>query len=191
MGQDLREMFLKDRKKKKHAMKKGHKTRFEKRLNEELPTIKKTTPILVKVAASVLILIGAAVFFYMNNINDTNITTTIVSKDDVSKDEKGTSFGDLSPDLKKIENYYTTNINITLSQLQVPTENKTMVDSFMEHLSVLNDEYIILNKELNAIGPNDQIVSALIKNLQLRLQLLQKLKKKLNELKASKDEQII
>jgi hypothetical protein len=44
--------------------------------------------------------------------------------------------------------------------------------------------------ELNQLGPNDQTISALIENLQLRLQLLQKLKKKLNELNTSKNEQV-
>lgn len=60
----------------------------------------------------------------------------------------------------------------------------------MKQLDTLNSEYINLNDELNEIGPNDQTISALIQNLQLRLQLLQKLKKKLNELKTSKNEQV-
>ena len=46
-----------------------------------------------------------------------------------------------------------------------------------------------MNLELNQLGPNDQTISALIKNLQLRLQLLQKLKEKLNEVQSSKNEQ--
>ena len=60
----------------------------------------------------------------------------------------------------------------------------------MDRLSELNLEYEDLNKELNELGPNDQTISALIENLQLRLELLQKLKKKLNQLKPSKNEQI-
>jgi len=46
-----------------------------------------------------------------------------------------------------------------------------------------------LNTELNQIGPNDKTITALIKNLQLRLQLLQRLKEKLNEVQSSKSEQ--
>ncbi len=59
----------------------------------------------------------------------------------------------------------------------------------MERLTELNVEYKKLNEELNQVGPNDQTISALIKNLQLRLQLLQKLKEKLNEVQSSKNEQ--
>jgi SMC interacting uncharacterized protein involved in chromosome segregation len=54
----------------------------------------------------------------------------------------------------------------------------------MERLEELNREYKKLNGELNSIGPNDQTITALIKNLQLRLQLLYKLRDKLKELQA-------
>lgn len=59
----------------------------------------------------------------------------------------------------------------------------------MERLAELDGEYNHLNQELNELGPNDDTISALINNLQLRLQLLQKLKTKLNQLKSSKNEQ--
>jgi SMC interacting uncharacterized protein involved in chromosome segregation len=72
----------------------------------------------------------------------------------------------------------------------VSNENKDIVDSFMDQLSELNDEYELLTLELNEMGPNDQTITALIENLQLRLQLLKRLKKKLNQLKSSKNEQI-
>jgi hypothetical protein len=72
----------------------------------------------------------------------------------------------------------------------VSDDTKTLVDGFMNQLQELDVEYETLNEELNKIGPNDQTISALIQNLQLRLQLLQKLKKKLNSLNTSKNEQI-
>ena len=59
----------------------------------------------------------------------------------------------------------------------------------MERLAELDKEYAVLNKELNEFGPNDETISALIQNLQLRLQLLQRLKEKLNQLKSSENEQ--
>ena len=100
------------------------------------------------------------------------------------------SLGDLSPDLKKLEQYYVANINLELAQLQVSKENRDLVDGYMSRLSELNDEYQRLNNELNQMGPNEQTVAALIKNLQLRLQLLQKLKEKLNEIKIKKNETV-
>ena len=114
----------------------------------------------------------------------------IVDKETENTKDQDYSLGDLSPDLKKIENYYVANINLELSRLEVSNENKALVDDYMRRLSELDKEYKRLNIELNEIGPNDQTINALIKNLQLRLQLLQKLKLKLDQLKSSENEQV-
>lgn len=117
------------------------------------------------------------------------IPTTVVDKNTNIENKTGISLGDLSPDLKKVESYYVANINLELAKLAVSDDNKEVVDGYMERLADLNSEYKNLIYELNQIGPNDQTISALIKNLQLRLQLLQQLKMKLNELQSSKNEQ--
>ncbi|WP_282161413.1 hypothetical protein [Ulvibacterium marinum] len=190
MGQDLREMFKKENKDEKFQMSEGHENRFLERLEAELPKQSKPSFYILKIAASILVLLSIGVVSYKVLTGEDTIKTTVVEKNDPSKEEKGISFGDLSPDLKKVEDYYVTNINLELSRLQVSEENKILVDSFMDRLADLNTEYERLNAELNNIGPNDQTITALIKNLQLRLQLLQKLKGKLNELKSSKNEQV-
>ncbi len=189
MGQDLRKLFEEEREAKKFQLKGGHEERFMKRLESEMPKSKKPIFYFLKIAASVLILLSAAFFGYRQfGTNDGPIKTTVVDRQDNPPKETGISLGDLSPDLRKIENYYVANINLELSKLEVSKENKIMVDGFMERLSELDSEYKLLNAELNKIGPNDQTINALIKNLQLRLQLLHKLKEKLNELKSSKNE---
>ena len=53
----------------------------------------------------------------------------------------------------------------------------------MLKIAQLTKEYKSLTKELNTNGVNDATIDALISNLQLRLQLLKRLKKQLNELK--------
>ncbi|MFS4467402.1 hypothetical protein [Maribacter sp. 2210JD10-5] len=190
MGQDLREMFKKEREQKFH-LKKGHEARFLEKLEEDLPKNTRGNSFAwLKVAASVMVVVGLSIVAYTTLDNSDDIPTTIVDKDHGNEEKDEFSFGDLSPDLKKVENYYVANINMELSRLEVSPENKELVDSFMEQLSELNEEYKNLNAELVALGPNDQTITALIENLQLRLQLLQKLKRKLNELKSSKNEQI-
>ncbi len=186
MAQDLREIFKKN-KKEEFRLKNGHEARFMELLDKKLPQTKRSSFFWLKIAASVLVVVSIGAFL-LNMNSDDSIETIIVDKGSVEENE--ISLGDLSPDLKKVENYYVANINIELSQLEVSVENKAMVDSFMDSLAELNEEYKKLNTELNEIGPNDQTISALIKNLQLRLQLLQKLKSELNELKSSKNEQI-
>jgi len=190
MSQDLREVFKKERKAQKARMKEGHSQRFLERLEDELPQEKKPKRYLLKIAATALLVIAASYFAFQKFANERLDDTGIVDDTNRVEEQNGISLGDLSPDLKKVENYYVANINLELSKLAISKDNKALVDSYMEQLESLDIEYKRLNRELNEIGPNDQTISALIQNLQLRLRLLQKLKKKLNDLNTSKNEQV-
>ncbi|WP_324028323.1 hypothetical protein QSV08_10465 [Maribacter sp. BPC-D8] len=190
MEQDLREMFKKDREGHKHSIKHGHEERFLKKLEKSTPAQKKTDKGWLKIAASVAVIVSIGLGFLYFNKNADN-TTTVVDNASTEEQKAEFTFGDLSPDLKKVESYYVANINMELAKLEVSPDTKELIDSFMEQLNNLNIEYKTLNIELKELGPNDQTITALIENLQLRLQLLQKLKRKLNELKLSKNEQII
>lgn len=190
MKQDLRELFKKENEGQKPRLKAGHQARFLERLEKELPEPKKTSFNVIKIAAAVLVLISAGYFGFRAFYEGNDIETTIVEKTNIESSSNRISLGDLSPDLKKVETYYVANINFELSGLEVSPSNKSLIDSYMNQLIDLNKEYEKLNAELNRMGPNDQTISALIQNLQLRLQLLQRLKKKLNELNTSKNEQV-
>ncbi|MFD0797046.1 hypothetical protein ACFQZJ_06215 [Maribacter chungangensis] len=187
MEQDLRELFKKDRKRSRDVLKEGHILRFEEKLDKAMPPTKKRFG-LWKFAASILVLCSLGLASYLLWLEKDVETPLVVN---LKKEGSNFSLGDLSPDLKKVESYYVAHINLEFSKLEVSEDNRAVVDSFMDRLSELNDEYELLTIELNDIGPNDQTITALIGNLQLRLQLLQRLKKKLNQLKSSKNEQII
>ena len=194
MARDLREVFEKEREQKSFKMREGHEDRFFAKLDEELPNNppkKKVISLWMQIAASVVIAVGLSVYYFNNNGGsvDPDENITVVDRENPSIEDQGISLGDLSPDLRKIETYYTTNINLQLAELADDPGNKELVDSYMDRLAELNKEYQRLNQELNELGPNDQTINALINNLQLRLQLLQKLKSKLNQLKSSKNEQ--
>ena len=188
MARDLRKLFKKEQKEEQFVMNEGHEKRFMELLEKELPKQKKSSFFIMKIAAAILVLVSIGTVFFISK-EDSKIKTTIVDKSLDVEARTGISLGDLSPDLKKVENYYVANINLELSKLNISADNKELVDSYLERLAELNVEYKNLNEELNQIGPNDQTISALIKNLQLRLQLLQKLKEKLNEVQSSKNEQ--
>ncbi len=194
MAQDIRELFAKERAQKNFIMKKGHEARFLSKLDEEMPSQsiqkKSSSFFWVGIAASAMIILGLGIYFFsVQDTVDTKSNQTVVKNEELIKEANPISLGDLSPDLKKIENYYVTNINLQLSDLEFTGDNKDVIDGYMERLAELDKEYQKLNVELNEIGPNDQTIAALVKNLQLRLQLLQKLKTKLNQLKSSKNEQ--
>lgn len=192
MAQDLRKLFESDKAgaDNKYTLKPDHKARFLNRLEKEMPVKGKSSYPWLKIAASVAILLAAAVFYFNREATVASSTNTTLVDIGQTEKENSISLGDLSPALKKVETYYVANINLALSQLEVSQENKEMTDGFMKQLTNLNAEYQRLNNELNTIGPNDQTITALIKNLQLRLQLLEKLKMKLNELNISKNEHV-
>ena len=99
------------------------------------------------------------------------------------------TLGDISPDLKKVEDFYMAGINVQLASLEITQDNKDVIDGYMEQLGELDKEYNMLNEELNIMGPTEATITALIDNLKLRLDLLFKLKNKLKELKNQNNEQ--
>ena len=111
-------------------------------------------------------------------------------EDEVKEEKVPTTeyrLSDVSPEFKKIEDYYMASVNIQLAKLDMTPENKELIDAFMKKLETLNEEYIALNAEIRETGINEETVEAMIANLQLRLDLLKKLKTKLNEIEQSKD----
>ncbi|MGW9686900.1 hypothetical protein [Flagellimonas sp. 2504JD1-5] len=199
MAQDLRELFAKEREQHKKTMKLGHEARFLSKLEESMPTdqveveseplTKPTSFFWIRIAASVVVVLGLTAYFVFGRGESIDPKVSIANTENTDTPHKGISLGDLSPDLEKVESYYVTNINLELSGLEFTGDNKAIIDNYMLRLSELDEEYSRLNVELNDIGPNDDTINALIQNLQLRLQLLQKLKSKLNQLKSSKNEQ--
>jgi hypothetical protein len=172
-------------------MPQGHEARFEARLGEAFPK-KKTRPFFwLGVAASTVALLGLSFWMFRQDPGLPEAEGTLVGEQtDSISSPSGFSLGDLSPDLRKLEQYYTASINLELASLDISDENREVADTFISRLSDLNTEYEQLNEELNEIGPNEQTITAMIKNLQYRLQVLLKLKEKLNELKSSKNETV-
>jgi len=172
-------------------MPEGHEARFEARLEEAFQEKKPRPFFWLGIAASVVALLGLAFWMFRQDPALPTGTDALAGEQtDTITAPSSLSLGDLSPDLKKLEQYYTASINLELASLDISEENREIADNFISRLSDLNTEYEQLNEELNEIGPNEQTITAMIKNLQYRLQLLLKLKEKLNELKSSKNETV-
>ncbi|MFT5167682.1 MAG: hypothetical protein ACI8P3_002920 [Saprospiraceae bacterium] len=105
-----------------------------------------------------------------------------------SKEKPLLTLSDISPDLKKVETYFISSIYVELANLEVVEEEQEMVDAYLIKIKDLGKEYEHLNQELNTIGVNDMTITALIENLKIRLQLLQRLKKSLNHSKKENHE---
>ncbi len=191
MSQDLRELFKEEREK-ELKMPEGHEARFEERLDLFRNTSKNRSYLWMGLAASLIALLGLTL--WLQNGKGTFVESpgeaVVEQAVDTTTTNRGISLGDLSPDLEKLENYYTASINMELANLDISEDNREVANEFILRLGELNKEYKQLNTELNRIGPNEQTIGAMIKNLQYRLQLMLKLKEKLIELKSSKNETV-
>lgn len=179
MPKDIRDL-AKDFQRKSVELSENHEEKFLKKLQEEFPKRKKSYKWLYT-AASIIILLGLGVQFYpfMNSTDSKPINTT--------ETEQVVNLGDISPEMKKIENYYLTAINYEIASLEVTPENKALLDEYFERISKLDADYKRLNQKLQKKGVNNETIDALITNLQLRLQLLIQLKDQVNDLQTKQN----
>ncbi len=185
MSKDIREILKKDVES-SVELSTNHRRRFQQKLMEELhekPAVKKSYQWLYT-AASIVLLLGLGITFYPTG----NIVEPIntVNIEDINK----ISLGNVSPELKTIESYYVNTINYELSQLELTDDTKEFFDGYFAKIGELTKEYKSLTEELNTKGVNDNTINALIGNLQLRLQLLKRMQKQLNELKNTNQNDI-
>lgn len=196
MAQDIRKMLQEDRSLPSKPPK-GHQNRFEARLEKAFPQEKqeKSTNrsfLFLKVAAVLVVALGVGFFFVNQNqeFGGSQVTDAPVEVDSKMNEEipvnKEYQLSDESPEFKKIENFYLASLNMELAKLEVNDSNKALVDSFMNQLSGLDQEYKKLNTEISETGLTESSVEALISNLQLRLELLYKLKNKIKDINQSK-----
>lgn len=206
MARDLKEMF-ENYKSGPAELPHGHELRFQAKLKNAFPENlheeksvrkieKSTSAPWLKIAAMFAVLLAVSFFGYLqlnnssSDINaDANKSVVVTDYEKVEGSETPKlSLADISPDLKKVEEYYMTGINVQLASLKINDENKDLVDGYMKRLAELDKEYTFLNVELAKVGPTETTVTALIDNLKFRLDLLFKLKNKLKELKTQNNE---
>jgi hypothetical protein len=178
MSRDLRDI-LRDDTSAKGELSKNHRKNFEARLQNELHAKPASNTQFFRIAASFLVLVGLGTsLFYFSPDTDLSSDTAQVSTPKIE------SLGSISPELKKIENYYLASIQTEIVSLQETPENKELLDGYFQKLGELTQEYKILTEELNTEGLNDKTINALIGNLQARLKLMYQLKEQLNDLKT-------
>lgn len=189
MAQDIRKMFQDYEPEQAPKLSEGHEMRFEHRLKREFPKKKqKPSFFWLKIAAAVIAFVAIG-YLVLQNGDETTVDAQVAEAEDaIENTAPQLTLGDLSPDLKKVEQFYLAGIEVQLASLPQGDENKELIDGFMKQLEDLNKEYKRLNLELNEVGPTEATINALIDNLKLRLELLFKLKNKLKELKTLENE---
>ncbi|WP_046755575.1 hypothetical protein [Kordia jejudonensis] len=196
MGQDIKDLLKNEPLHIQKGLPDGHEARFLDRLEEALPQTavkeetKQSSFSIYKIAAAVILILSLAGLIYQQLGKDIVETGEGIVNTEVEATETPNlkSLGDVSPDLKKIEDYYMASINYELTQVEVSEIGKQLFKSYMDKLTILNNEHKVLQQELTDIGPNEETINAMIDNLQFRLKLLYQLKEKLNELKKSEND---
>lgn len=183
MTRDIRKL-AKQISKEETSLSANHEANFEKLIMSELhPKSTKTIPLKwISIAASVTVLLSVCSLFFLKN-EDEKIPENTPTKQ--------ITLGTISPEFNTIETYYVNSINLEISEIEIDNTNKELIDGYLVKIAELMNEYTLLTKELNTKGVNNATIDALIRNLQLRLELLQQLKKQLSQFKnlnTKKDE---
>ena len=183
MAQDIRELFKEAHSVGDETMPDNHESRFLDKLEQAFPEKNKSNFNWLRIAASIVLLIGLSYGGYKYF----EPSSAITPKTNVATTKTPTTktLGDVSPALKKVEDYYLASINLELSKMEYTPETKELFDGYLQQLDELNKEYQRLSVELTENGPTELTVNALIDNLKFRLNLLYRLREQLKEFSAS------
>lgn len=153
-----------------------HEKKFKNKLSRMHSTTKKNNFFFIKIAASFLLSIGVGY----------SVMRTIQNPEEIVKEKTHIKLSNISPEMQKVEDYYQAAINFELASLQPDNDNMGLIDSYLDKIGKLDEDYKRLNKKLSEEGIQTKTINELIINLQLRLQLLLQLKDQIEELQNAK-----
>jgi hypothetical protein len=162
-----------------HETPSGHKERFLDKLTEaEKPSVIKLNwwkPL--SIAASIAVLIAVGSIFMKTNPSESDLAS-------------------VSPEMMQTQSFFTSTINKELQTLKSLTnpEAKVLVDDALTQIDILEKKYEGLKKDLVLSGNDKRVIYAMISNFQNRIDLLQQVIEKIEEiknLKANRDETTI
>lgn len=95
----------------------------------------------------------------------------------------------ISPEMAETQNFFTATISDELAKLNNETspETKVLVDDALNQLEILETEYEKLKEDLSESGDDKRVIYAMISNFQNRIDLLQNVLQKIDEIKQLKN----
>ena len=149
----------------------GHQHRFLEKLNAakktEVKRLNWWKPL--SIAASVAILVSLGTLYMKANPSSNDLAS-------------------VSPEMKQTQSFFTSTINEELETLKSLTspEAKQLVDDALYQIDILEKEYSGLKKDLLQSGNDKRVIYAMISNFQNRIDLLQEVIGKIEEIKNFK-----
>jgi len=157
-----------------------HRSVFENKLQKELHSTSGSPIKFLMIAASVIMLFGMGYVLTFTQKSPT---------EQIQAPSAKVSLEEFSPELKKIENYYLTAINLELANLKLTDGNKLVFQEYFRKLNSLTNEYKLQSEQLQIDKIDEELINNLIDNLQMRLQLMIDLKNELEKLKSKENEE--
>jgi len=144
----------------------GHFDRFERKLHQKKAS--KTSWKWLSVAASVVLMIG----FWLGS----------------TQQKKQLDLADVSPKMKEVQQFFVASIHQEIREIEKhrSLDTEKVIEDALDKLEELEDNYQVFIKDLSKNGNQRQIVRAMIRNYQQRLDVLQKLIIRLEKKKSSK-----
>ncbi|MGB5323777.1 hypothetical protein [Lutimonas sp.] len=177
MKVDIKEKLKKE--KMERELSNDHRSVFEKKLQKELHSSSGGTFQYLMIAASVVLLFTMGYLLTFTQDSPSEKIQTPSAK---------VSLEEFSPELKKIETYYLTAINLELANLEVTDANKLVLQEYFRKMNTLTNEYKLQSEQLQINKIDEELINNLIDNLQMRLQLMIELKNELKKLKSKENE---
>ncbi|MEE9408894.1 MAG: hypothetical protein V3V28_12555 [Polaribacter sp.] len=142
----------------------GHLDRFERKLNTPKKA-KRTSWKWMSAAASVVLVLG----FWLGS----------------SHQKSQLDLADVSPKMEEVQSYFVSTINQELKTLEKnrSLDTETIIENALDELEELEDNYKIFVKDLTKNGHQKRIISAMIKNYQRRLDILENTLKQIEQIK--------
>jgi len=180
MHKDIKKLTNDFKDREEGVMSANHATKFEAKLMKELhPTKSKKVVVIQWLSVAAILAIIFVVYTKLDTTGTADKPIEITSPTTTTE----VSLSDISPEFKTVETYFTNTINLELSSLDVKEEHQQLLEDYLQEIGSLTKQYKSLNQELIKNGLNDDIIDALINNLQLRLQLVLRLKKQVKKIK--------
>lgn len=122
----------------------------------------------MRIAAAIVLLVGCGLTLFLMKNNTLEVGNTIAAT-------TAPPINNIAPELAEVEAYYVSQIEEKKSELSEYDLKVLGLDEQQEidnELALLNSNYIQLKKQLYTNPNTDEIMSAMIQNLQLRIRVL-------------------
>jgi hypothetical protein len=96
----------------------------------------------------------------------------------VNAQHSSLSLSDISEEFGKVETYYSTKIDLEYENLQQRATTDAEAAAYLSELDKLQIEYTELEQALYRSGGHEKVITSMIENFRLRLELIKKIKNK-------------